>query len=74
MKQQVDRRTILRAAVGGAAALCLPHRAVVSQPSASSALEITSLGDALFVVRGAGCNVVVARGPEGGAAMVDGGL
>jgi glyoxylase-like metal-dependent hydrolase (beta-lactamase superfamily II) len=28
----------------------------------------------LFVVRGAGCNVVVAQGPGGGATMVDGGL
>ena len=74
MKHQLDRRTILRAAVGGVGALCLPHAAVVSQPSAAAALEITSLGDALFVVRGAGCNVVVAQGSGGAAAMVDGGL
>jgi len=68
------RRTILRAAVGGVGALCLPRAALLSQPTASGALEITRLGDALFVVRGAGCNVVVARGPGGGATMVDGGL
>ena len=74
MKHQFDRRTILRAAVGGVGALCLPRAALRSQPSAAAALEITRLGDALFVVRGAGCNVVVARGPEGGATMVDGGL
>jgi glyoxylase-like metal-dependent hydrolase (beta-lactamase superfamily II) len=74
MKDQFDRRTILRAAVGGVGALCLPRASVVSQPSASAALEITGLGDALFVVQGSGCNVVVARGPGGGATMVDGGL
>jgi glyoxylase-like metal-dependent hydrolase (beta-lactamase superfamily II) len=50
-------------------------RAAVSQPlPAAAPLELERLGDALFVVRGAGCNVVVARGPSGGATMVDGGL
>jgi cyclase len=74
MKHQFDRRTILRAAVGGLGAFCLPRASVLSQPSASAALEITRLSDALFVVSGAGCNAVVARGPGGGATMVDGGL
>jgi len=75
MKDEFDRRTILRAAVGGAGACCLfPYRTVMSQPAAAATLEITELGDALFVVRGTGCNVVVARGSEGAAAMVDGGL
>jgi glyoxylase-like metal-dependent hydrolase (beta-lactamase superfamily II) len=74
MKYQLDRRTILRAAVGGVGALCIPRAAVVGQPSATATLEITSLGDALFVVTGSGCNVVVAKGSEGAAAMVDGGL
>jgi cyclase len=74
MKHHFDRRTILRAAVGGVGAFCLPRASVVSQPSASAALEITGLGDGLFVVRGSGCNVVVAHGAGGGATMVDGGL
>jgi len=74
MKHQFDRRTILRAAAGGVGAFYVPHAAVVSQPSAAATLESESLGDALFVVRGAGCNVVVAKGPGGGATMVDGGL
>ena len=74
MKQQFDRRTILRAAAGGVGAFYLPHAAVVSQPSASPTLEIKNLGDALSLIRGAGCNVVVAKGPGGGATMVDGGL
>ena len=74
MTRHFDRRTLLRAAVGGVGAFYLPYAPLVSQPSASSTLEIESLGDALFVVRGAGCNVVVANGPGGGATMVDGGL
>lgn len=74
MQHPLDRRAILRAALGGLGALCLPRAAVVSQPAATAPLEITSLDDALFVVSGSGCNVVVARGPGGGAAMVDGGL
>ena len=74
MKHRFDRRAVLRAAVGGAGAFFLPRAAVVSQPSASAALEITSLGDGLSVVTGAGCNVVVAEGAGGAATMVDGGL
>jgi glyoxylase-like metal-dependent hydrolase (beta-lactamase superfamily II) len=72
MQHRFDRRTILRGAVGTVGACCLP-RALTSQPSAA-ALEVTRLGNDLFVVSGAGCNVVVARGPGGGATMVDGGL
>lgn len=72
MKHRFDRRTILRAAAGTVGACCLP-RALTSQPSAA-ALEVARLGDDLFVVSGAGCNVVVARSPGGGATMVDGGL
>jgi glyoxylase-like metal-dependent hydrolase (beta-lactamase superfamily II) len=71
MKQRFDRRAILRAAAAGVGACCVP-RALTAQVAA--ALEVTRLGDDLFVVSGAGCNVVVARGPGGGAAMVDGGL
>jgi glyoxylase-like metal-dependent hydrolase (beta-lactamase superfamily II) len=74
MQHPLDRRTILRAALGGLGALSLPRAAVVSQPSATAPLQITSLGDALFLVSGSGCNVVVARSLAGAAAMVDGGL
>lgn len=73
MKRQFDRRTILRAAAGGVGAFCLPHAVVVSQPATSATLEITKLADTLFVVGGAGCNVVVAKTSADGAAMVDGG-
>jgi len=71
MQRKFDRRAILHAAAGGVGALCL--RNASGQPAAST-LEITRLGDALFVVQGAGCNVVVARGPAGGVTMFDGGL
>ena len=54
--------------------MCLPRAAVLSQPAAATALAFRPLGDALVAVRGAGCNVVVAKGPGGGATMVDGGL
>jgi glyoxylase-like metal-dependent hydrolase (beta-lactamase superfamily II) len=73
MKRKFDRRTMFRAAAGSVAACCFPHLALLSQPAAAT-LESTSLGDALFVVQGAGCNVVVARGAGDEAAMVDGGL
>ena len=74
MRRPFDRRTLLRAVAGGIGALCLPRSALVSQPSTAAALEITRLGDALFLVRGSGCNVVVAQGPGGAATVVDGGL
>ncbi len=74
MTSCLDRRTILRAAVGGVGAFCLPRAAVLSQPPATPPLASTALGNDLFVVTGAGCNVVVARGSDGAAAMIDGGL
>lgn len=74
MRRQFDRRAILRAAAGGVAAFCLPHARVVSQPAVTATLEITRLADTLFVVGGAGCNIVVAKSSADGAAMVDGGL
>jgi glyoxylase-like metal-dependent hydrolase (beta-lactamase superfamily II) len=68
-----NRRTILRALAGGAGALCLPRAAVFAQDPPAAALEITKLGDGLFVVAGAGCNVVVdAKAPEA-AVVIDGG-
>jgi len=70
MQCTFDRRTVLRAAAGSVAALHLPR--ALSQPAAT--LESTRLGDTVFLVRGAGCNVVVAEGSGGGATMIDGGL
>jgi len=73
MKREFDRRTILRAAAGGVGALCL-RRAALSQPAVSAPFEIARLGDNLFNVAGAGCNVVVAADRTGEAVVVDGGL
>lgn len=73
MKREFDRRTILRAGAGGVGALCL-RRAALGQPAVSAPFEIARLGDNLFNVAGAGCNVVVAAGPTGEAVVVDGGL
>lgn len=72
MKRAFDRRTMLRAAAGGVGALWL-RRAALGQPSGSAPLEITTLGDNLFNVAGAGCNVVVAADPPGEAVVIDGG-
>jgi glyoxylase-like metal-dependent hydrolase (beta-lactamase superfamily II) len=72
MKRAVDRRTMLRAAAGAVGALWL-CRAARGQPAVSAPLEVTTLGDNLFNVAGAGCNVVVAADPTGGAVVVDGG-
>jgi glyoxylase-like metal-dependent hydrolase (beta-lactamase superfamily II) len=63
---------MLRAAAGGAAALWLP-RAALGQPAASAPLQTTALGDGLFAVAGAGCNVVVAAGSADEAVVIDGG-
>ena len=54
--------------------MCLPRAAVFGQPAVSPTLEITRLGDALFIVGGAGCNVVVDGRSADGAVVVDGGL
>jgi cyclase len=57
------------AAVG--AVLGPPKDAVAHEPPVS--LATTSLRDGLFLITGAGCNVVAMDGPEG-ALLVDGGL
>jgi glyoxylase-like metal-dependent hydrolase (beta-lactamase superfamily II) len=56
-------------ALGGA---LLPVFALRSQ-AASTAITTTDLADGLFVLQGAGCNVVALRGGDG-ALMIDGGL
>ena len=72
MKRVFRRRTMLRAVAGGVAGLWLP-RAAWSQPAVSTPLEVSALGEGLFNVAGAGCNVVVAADPPGAAVVVDGG-
>lgn len=70
-----SRRDVLRTLVGGAAGLSLPiglrARGGAQRPSA--ALETLPLTDTVFLVSGAGGNVVVVTGDDG-AVMVNGGL
>jgi len=72
MKRVFDRRTVLGAAAGGIGGLWL-SRSALGQAAASAPLEITALGDELFIVTAAGCNVVVAADPPGEAIVIDGG-
>jgi glyoxylase-like metal-dependent hydrolase (beta-lactamase superfamily II) len=64
----LDRRALLRAGLGGA--LAVPFG--LSAMAATGDLAATDLGGGLTLITGAGCNVVVARGPDG-AVLVDGG-
>jgi glyoxylase-like metal-dependent hydrolase (beta-lactamase superfamily II) len=58
----------------GAIALCAAAlRPLTGRAQAAAAVSTTELGGGLFLFRGAGCNVVALRGPDG-ALMVDGGL
>jgi len=74
MHSNWDRRTALRMLAGSAGALLVPYSAALSQNTARASLEITRLEDTLVVIRGAGCNVVVAGEPGDSATMIDGGL
>jgi cyclase len=65
------RRDVLGAgalALGGA---CLASRAARAQ---NAAIVPTDLGGGLFLLQGAGCNVLAMRGDDEGALLVDGGL
>src|SRR5262249_40191385 len=69
-----NRRTILGALASGVGALCLRPATAFGQQTAAADLAVTSLGDALFVVGGAGCNVFVDARAADAAVVVDGGL
>jgi cyclase len=64
----IDRRTVLKGLVAGAAVSALPLRASRAAPS----LEIVSLDPSLRLVRGAGGNVLVLETADG-LLLVDGG-
>jgi glyoxylase-like metal-dependent hydrolase (beta-lactamase superfamily II) len=63
---------LLRAGALALGGSLLPKLAVRSQP-ASAAIATTELRDGLFLLQGAGCNVLALRGDDG-ALMIDGGL
>jgi cyclase len=63
-----DRRKFLQTALGGLAGLSVAHA-----QSATGAIATTPLGDNLFLLTGAGANVVARTGSDG-VVLVDGGL
>jgi glyoxylase-like metal-dependent hydrolase (beta-lactamase superfamily II) len=63
---------LLRAGALALGGTLLPKFAIRAQPGAES-ITTSELGDGLFVLQGAGCNVVALRGGDG-ALMIDGGL
>lgn len=65
-----SRRDVLGAGALALVGACLPSRYVGAQ---GAAIVPTDLGGGLFLLQGAGCNVLAARGGEG-ALLVDGGL
>jgi glyoxylase-like metal-dependent hydrolase (beta-lactamase superfamily II) len=67
----LDRRSLLRSALGGAVGASLPL-AGCGDAADTAALTVTPLAEDLILVSGAGGNVVAARGPDG-VVMVDGG-
>ncbi len=68
----INRRGFVQTAVGGMAAACLASVRPVRASAQSARIAAQSLGGNLFLLTGAGANVVVRTG-DGGAVMVDGG-
>ena len=74
MPRITNRRTFIRAAIGGAAGLSLySDREFALAQTASARIATTRLSDNLFLLAGAGANVVAMTGASG-VLMVDGGL
>jgi glyoxylase-like metal-dependent hydrolase (beta-lactamase superfamily II) len=67
----MDRRSILKAGLGGLAAATLPP-CLRAAAEVGAAPETTRLNDRLTVVSGVGCNVLALTGPEG-LTLVDSG-
>jgi glyoxylase-like metal-dependent hydrolase (beta-lactamase superfamily II) len=67
-----SRRSILHAALGGAAGLALPLAGCGRAPGSNVELMVSELADGVVLIAGAGGNVVAARGPDG-ILMIDGG-
>lgn len=71
------KKLVRREFIGGCGAAALGsvlfHPAAATAREPPSSLATSSLGDDLFLITGAGCNVVAAAGPDG-ALLIDGGL
>ena len=70
-----NRRTFLRTAIGSIAGLSLPHLVPVRALTQAPSGRITAMpvADNIFLLTGAGANVIAMTG-EDGVVMVDGGL
>jgi len=72
MKMLVDRRNMLKVALGGVAGLSLPLAGSFPAFGQPSGLTVKRLSDNIIMISGAGANVVAARTGDG-ILMVDGG-
>ena len=68
----IDRRTVLRAGLGGLATATLSPLAGLAAEQAEPQTEVTRLNDRLGMVSGVGCNVLALSTPQG-RLLVDGG-
>jgi glyoxylase-like metal-dependent hydrolase (beta-lactamase superfamily II) len=66
----ISRRTLLQCALAGGVSVALPFASFAREKRAP--LAATPLADNLFLITGAGANVVAARGTDG-ALLIDGG-
>src|SRR5690349_10450278 len=75
MTEIAHRRRFLKATLGSAAAATLTQFVPLAALARDSKTDLTTtkLNDKLFVISGAGANVVARRSPEG-ALLVDGGV
>src|SRR5688572_24676190 len=72
----LTRRTFLTAALGGAAGVSLPRLGwtrTAAQSSGAASIVSTRLADNLFLLTGAGANVVALKAADG-VVLVDGGV
>ncbi len=70
----LKRRTLLKACRNTLPGLVLGSALLQSACSARSSLNISPLRDSLFMISGAGSNVLVKKAPSGELLVVDGGL
>ena len=68
----IDRRTVLRAGLGGLATATLSPLAGLAAEQAEPQTEVTRLNDRLGMMSGVGCNVLALSTPQG-LLLVDGG-
>jgi len=73
MMPMITRRTLLQASLAAAAGAALPGQGYARSSEPATALSVQPLGADLWLVTGAGGNVVAAAGGADGGILVDGG-